>query len=149
MNAMLLLIVPLIVGVIHGPSVDTAAGENTHVKFEAGLASTKIKPGTKGEIIIFLTPAEGIHINTDPAMQFDFQKMNHVRFIGVTSLPKKKKTGYLDTDKPVRYTFTVDKKIEEGTYTLKGRVQYFFCSDAEGWCNRFTQSVELKFSVVK
>jgi hypothetical protein len=149
MKELLLVIIPLIFGLSHSPADGSKTDGNSHVNFEASLVSTKIKPGAKGQIVVYLTPAKGIHINTNPEMQFDFQKIDHVHFLGITTMPKQKKTGYLDSARPVRYTFAVDKTMEKGTYTLKGTVQYFLCSDVEGWCNRFTQPIELTFSVAK
>ena len=123
--------------------------ENAHVKFEITLASTTIIRGGKGEIILTLTPNEGIHINTDPAMEFEFEKQSNVRFLGITSLPTNAKTGYLNADQPVKYSFAVDKNISKGKHSIKGTVRYFYCSDTEGWCNRFVQPVDLRFTVTR
>ena len=117
------------------------------VRCDIHLSSATLKPGAAGEIVLIFAPDEGIHINTDPPMEFEFEKSSFVHFKGITSLPKAATTGYLDTKKPVTYSFTLDKKIQKGKHTLKGSVHYFFCSDAEGWCNRFVQPIELTFTV--
>ena len=129
------------------PANTAAIEERREVRCDIHLASTTLKPGASGEIVLMFSPEEGIHINTDPAMEFEFDKSSPIHFTGITSLPKAAKTGYLDPSKPVRCAFTVNKSLKKGKHTLKGTVQYYFCSDTEGWCNRFSQPIELTFTV--
>src|SRR5208283_2502184 len=121
----------------------------TGVKSDIHLTSSTLKPGAKGEIVVSFAPEEGIHINTDPAIEFQFEKDTLVHFTGVASMPKVEKTGYLDTKRPIKYSFTLDKNIPKGKHTLKGSVRYFFCSDTEGWCNRSSQPIQLTFTVTQ
>ena len=130
------------------PANTTAIEERSEVKCDVQLASTSLKAGGTGELVFTFSPDEGIHINTDPAMEIEFDKSSPVRFTGITSLPKSPKTGYLDPSKPVRCSFVVSKSVKKGKHTLKGTVQYYFCSDTEGWCNRSSQPIELTFTVV-
>jgi hypothetical protein len=123
--------------------------DNAHVRSEIRLASTTMTRGGKGEIILYLTPNEGIHINTDPAIEFELEKQSSVHFLGTTSLPTNAKTGFLNAGQPIKYSFTLDKNISIGKHSIKGIVRYFFCSDAEGWCNRFVQPIELRFTVTR
>lgn len=125
----------------------TAQHENPHVKLESRLASTIVKPGGTGEIILSLTPAEGIHINTDPTLEVELEKSRYVHPVGITSLTKDIKTGYLDANRPVRFAFRLSKDAAKGKHVLKGTVRYFYCSDVEGWCNRFEQPLELSIVV--
>ena len=141
---MLAVILPLLI-----PARSSSIEERREVRCDIHLVSTALKPGAVGEIVLMFSPDEGIHINTDPAMQIEFEKSSPAHFTGIKALPKSPKTGYLDTSKPVRCTFTLDKKIRKGKHTLKGTVQYYFCSDTEGWCNRFSQPIELTFTVTQ
>jgi hypothetical protein len=135
-------LLPLVV-----PASTPAVLERREVRCDIHLASSALKPGATGEIVLMFSPEEGIHINTDPAIAFTFDSSSSIRFVGITSLPKAAKTGYLDPSKPVRCTFVVNKSTKRGKHTLKGTVQYYFCSDTEGWCNRFSQPIELTFTV--
>ncbi len=123
--------------------------EFRQVKCDIHLTSASLKPGATGEIVVSFTPEEGIHINTDPAVEFEFEKDPLVHFTGVTSMPKMAKTGYLDTKRPIKYSFILDSKMKKGKHTLKGTIHYFFCSDAEGWCNRSSQPIQLTFTVTQ
>lgn len=127
----------------------SSSEELRQVRCDIHLESATLKPGATGEIILAFSPGEGIHINTDPPMEFQFEKNSLIHFSGITSMPKIVKTGYLDTKRPVKYSFTLDKKIQAGKHTLKGSVHYFFCSDTEGWCNRSTQPIQLTFTVAQ
>ena len=129
------------------PANTPAIEEPREVRCDIHLSSTTLKPGAAGELVLMFTPDEGIHINTEPAMEFEFDKSSPIHFTGIKALPKAPKTVYLDPSKPVRCTFTVNKSVKKGKHTLKGTVQYYFCSDAEGWCNRFSQPIELTFMV--
>jgi hypothetical protein len=142
--SILALLLPLLI-----PVRTTSREERREVRCDIHLTSTTLKPGEAGEIVLKFSPDEGIHINTDPAMEFDFDKSSLVHFTGITSLPKAAKTGYLDASKPVRCSFTLDKSIRKGKHTLKGTVHYYFCSETEGWCNRFAQPIDLKFTVTR
>lgn len=130
-----------------GTSNSARSEERREVKCDIQLSQTSMKAGAIGEIILTFTPEEGIHINTEPAMEFEFEKTTSVHFTGIASLPKAPTTGYLDARRPVKYAFTLDKKIRKGKHILKGIVRYYFCSDAEGWCNRFTQPIQLTLTV--
>ncbi len=123
--------------------------ENAHVKSEIRLAFTTMTRGGTGEIILYLTPNEGIHINTDPTMEFEFEKQSSVHFLGITSLPTNGKTGYLNAEQPIKYSFALDKNISKGKHSIKGIVRYFFCSESEGWCNRSVQPIDLRFTVTR
>ena len=132
---------------ILGPAGSSASAERREVQCDIRLASSTLKPGGTGELLLTFSPEDGIHINTEPAMEFEFDKSSPVHLTGITSLPKSPKTGYLDPSKPVRCGFTVNKSAKKGKHVLKGTVQYYFCSDAEGWCNRFSQPIEITFTV--
>ena len=129
--------------------VPSSGEEFRQVKCDIHLTSAALKPGAIGEIVVSFAPEEGMHINTDPAVEFEFEKNPLVHFTGVTSMPKAEKTGYLDTKRPIKYSFTLDNKIKKGKHTLKGTVRCFFCSDTEGWCNRSSQPIQLTFTVTQ
>ena len=134
---------------LSAPPASPTREKNEHVGFEARLSKATLKPGASAEVLLFLTPKDGIHINTDPSMEFEWNKDRYVHFDSTTSMPKDEKTGYLDASKPVRYSFTLSATIPSGKHIVKGTVRYFFCSDSEGWCNRFVQPVELSFTVIR
>lgn len=100
------------------------------------------------EIAFYFTPKEGIHINTEPLFEFVPEKNSP---FDVNGSPRFAKTenGYLDLKKPVEYTISSKAGIDPGQYSLKGKLFYFYCSDSEGWCNRFSQPIDLTIVITK
>ncbi len=121
--------------------------DNAHVKITVE-ASQKIGKAKSGKISFLLSPAEGIHINTNPAFDFVLEKNSSFEVKG-EPIFKKNKNLYLATSSPVIYTFIAKEGVGPGTQTLKGSFRYFYCSDKEGWCNRHVQPIEVLVEISK
>jgi|GEM_PF-855574 len=120
---------------------------NSHVKVE--MDAPAHLPLTKnGALKFFLTPNDGIHINTEPMFELKLDKSSNFELTGNPNFSKNEK-GYLDITKPIEYTVKVKNGVQAGTYTLKATLYYFYCSDQEGWCNRFSQPVDLTITVTR
>lgn len=104
----------------------------------------KVKSGGDGLVLAKFIPASGIHLNVEMLPEFDVDSLAPVLFSGDAEIPKLKKKGkeHLDERKPVTQKFVVKKNAKKGTYTIKAKCTYFFCSEKEGWCNRFTAPFE-------
>ncbi len=123
--------------------------ENKHVQYEIKLLEQSLKAGATGTLQILLTPKKGIHINLDPPMNLKIDSSSTITKVEKLNVPKDNKNGYLDAAKPVTVKFTVSKNAKPGSLNLKGLFTYFYCSDAEGWCNRFKQTVDLNVNITK
>ena len=119
---------------------------NDYVKVDVRPPSTALKPGGSGEVEFRFIPVDGIHINVDPPVTFTLDTMTVVSLKEKPVMTKDAKTGYLSTSSPVRQTVVLARNAAPGTFTVKGTVSYFFCSETEGWCNRQKQPVE--FTIV-
>jgi hypothetical protein len=120
---------------------------NDHVKVEM-LSPSKISSTKNGVIKLFLSPTDGIHINTEPMFELKLEKDSHFELAGEPRFTKNEKE-YLDTNKPVEFTIKVKNGVQPGKHLLKAKFYYFYCSDKEGWCNRFTQPIDLTITVTK
>ncbi len=147
MIAMLALM--FITGMPQGAVNHTSAYDNKYVRFEFTLNRANFTPGDTGTVFVFLTPNEGVHVNTEPPVEYEFEKKPHISFSAKAVMPKDSVTGYLDVQQPVSISFTLGKKISAGTYTIKGKMKYFFCSEKEGWCNQFIQPFIVAIHVKK
>ncbi|MDI6778589.1 MAG: hypothetical protein QME25_00085 [Bacteroidota bacterium] len=121
--------------------------ENEYVDVSLSIKPNEIKAGGKGQIFVFFKPQKGIYINLDPPIEFEIADDGAA--LGKMEIPKSKKNEYLDTNKPLKQHFTIKKGLPAGTYTLKGKLIYFYCSDAEGWCSRFTQPFQFNLKILK
>ncbi|MEW6061108.1 MAG: hypothetical protein AB1600_04110 [Bacteroidota bacterium] len=120
---------------------------NNHVKVE--IHSPAHIPLTKNGILkFFLTPNDGIHINTEPMFELTLDKSSNFELAGNPRFSKNEK-GYLDFTKPIEYTVKAKNGVQPGKHSLKATLYYFYCSDQEGWCNRFSQPVDLTITVTR
>ena len=130
-----------------GRTGDASAARNQYVSCRVELNNNALRPGSTGELLITLVPARGIHINLNPPISFAFEGSSAVTPKGRLEIPKKDK--YLDGTKAIRQSFRVPASATPGTMVIRGTIMYYYCSDAQGWCSRFKQPVELSVRVVK
>lgn len=122
-------------------------GDNTHVKIHVQIPK-KISAAKNGAISFSFSPNDGIHINTEPLFEFVPEKNSPFEVVGAPRFGATDK-GYLDLSKAIEYTIKAKTGTVPGKYSLKGKLFYFYCSDAEGWCNRFSQPIDLMVEVTK
>jgi len=128
---------------------DPKANSNPNVGVWTHVSRATFKPGDTGEITITIAPAEGYHVNANPPVEFGLDAPKTIMLKGVLSQVTDKNNGYLSTRSPLRQTFYVPSTVKPGAHTLKGMVTYFYCSDVEGWCQRFRQPIALSFTVAQ
>jgi hypothetical protein len=128
---------------IHVPLA--AAQPNAHVTLALKPVPV-LKAGTPQNLMLLFHPKKGIHINVDPAITITMEKNQVAESVGKITAPKDA-NGYLDASKPVLVSMTPSASAPKGKHTLKMKVVYFLCSDAEGWCNRDEQSLDVPVTV--
>jgi hypothetical protein len=121
---------------------------NSYVSVVVTLSDTVMHQGDSTVIRASLTPEEGIHINIDPPVTITL-RMNHTASsVGETEFRTDKETGFLSTADPVEQRLAVSPTAATGADTLEGAIVYYFCSDAEGWCRKQTQSISLPIHIL-
>ena len=120
--------------------------DNEHIKLELQQPE-KISITKSGEIAFFFEPIEGIHVNTNPQFELKLEKNSPFEVIGKTRFQKNEK-GYLDITKSVEFSIKPKSGTKVGKQSLKGKLNYFYCSDKDGWCNRFSQSIDVSIEVI-
>jgi hypothetical protein len=123
----------------------TAGQPNPHVTLTA-KPSKAYTAGSGTDLKIYFRPHKGIHINLDPAIDITVGKNSVAATVGKISASKDAH-GYLDAARPVVVSLTPSPDAPKGKRTLTLRVVYFLCSDAEGWCNRDEQSLDIPLTV--
>jgi len=89
---------------------------------------------------IFLTPTPGIHINSQPAPEISFESKD-LKIVDVKFEVDEK--NYLNTKKPISFYLALNSK---NLNVITGKLTYFYCSEKEGWCSKFTEKFEIKLS---
>jgi hypothetical protein len=120
---------------------------NEHVSIELKLPEN-ISRDKFGELIFYFNPIEGIHINTIPIIELRLGKNSAVKVVGNPRF-RKNDNEYLDSTKPIIFTIQVKKGSTTGKQKIKGSLNYFYCSDKEGWCNRFSQPIDLTIEIIQ
>ncbi len=120
--------------------------DNEHIKLEIQKPD-KISIAKANEISFLFEPIVGIHVNTNPLFELKLEKNSPFEIVGKARFQKNEK-DYLDINTPVAFSFKVNKGTNVGTQTLKGKLNYFYCSDKDGWCNRFSQPIDVSIEVI-
>jgi len=120
--------------------------DNEHIKLEVRYPE-KISIAKMGEIAFSFEPIDGIHVNTNPQFELKLEKNSPFEVIGKTRFQKNEKE-YLDIKKPVEFSLKAKSGTKAGKQSLKGKLNYFYCSDKDGWCNRFSQAIDLSIEVI-
>ena len=96
----------------------------------------------------FFTPSPGIHLNTAPIIELRLEKKSQFELVGNPTFQKNEQE-YLDISAPVEFSIHAKKGTAPGKQPLKGTLNYFYCSDKDGWCNRFSQPIEVTVELSK
>ncbi len=119
--------------------------DNEYIKIELRQPE-KISIATSGEIAFVFEPVTGIHINTTPLFELKVEKDSPFEVVGKARFQKNEKE-YLDLKKPLEFSIKAKKGTKTGFQNLKGKLNYFYCSDKEGWCSRFSQVIDVAIEV--
>jgi len=123
--------------------------ENKYVKVHISAVPETMKRSNEGELLVRFLPVDGIHVNADPPMEFRFDSTQILTLKGKPDFALDNDTGYLAITSPVRQKFVITRHTRPGEYIVKGAIVYYYCSDDEGWCTKFTQPVELPLKVTQ
>jgi hypothetical protein len=116
--------------------------ENRYVKVALALVDSSISPGSHGDILIMLTPVDGIHINAEPAPEFLIDSGGVAVAVGKVQM-KTERNAKVAAGKPMVQEFAITPKTLPGEHAVRGTFTYYYCSDSEGWCMRYRQAVAL------
>jgi hypothetical protein len=121
---------------------------NEHVACRATLSALSFRSGDTGEIRVILTPASGIHVNGSPAPHVRLAPGSVAAATGGTEAGVAA-NGYLDSGSTIVQRFAIRRNAPAGTHVLRGTLTYYYCSDAEGWCMRRSQELELSLTITR
>ena len=144
-----LVIVSILTAALSHPAYcgKTPRSSNEYVTYSATVKQKSMKPGSTGVLLFTLRPNNGIHINLTPPITVTFDSSGVAAANGALTVPKANE--YLDASKPITQSFTLSRDVKPGSLPIRGTLTYFYCSDAEGWCSKFKQSVECTVKVAR
>jgi hypothetical protein len=128
-----------------------AAVPDIDLKIEVSLAPGPVKAGSKSEAVVKLTPPSGIHINQYPPIRLTFESVPPVIFepdsykIGLDAMPDPPEKNPFKTVDPIKVRFRVAAHAADAKVAVKGKLKFFYCVAASGYCAPGTK--EVAFSV--
>jgi hypothetical protein len=107
-------------------------------------ASAPIKPGKKGELTVSFGLLKGYAINHTPPMNLKLTSVSGITlakadFTTPSKDPKSKDEYYVELP-TIKIPVTAAKA---GKYEIPGKLTYFFCSKADGFCSRQVLDVKI------
>jgi len=107
-----------------------------------------IKAGRKAAVTVSFDVVKGYKINRDPTIKLLVTPVGGVKVektsIEASSVDKKSKDEYF-VDLPILQLGVTAAKA--GKYELPGKLTYFFCSKADGFCAKDTIDVKIPLQV--
>jgi len=117
------------------------------VKVQVDLAPGPVKAGSKSEAVVTLTPPSGIHINQYPPIRLTLENAPPVIFepesykVGLDAMPDDPEKNPFKTVDPIKVHFRVTPHSADAKVPVKGKVKFFYCVKASGYCAPGTKDV--------
>ena len=139
----LILFMMLGLGQLSGPG--GALPQIVHPEFKNTVPAP---PGKKGEVTVSFAVLKGFAINRNPPMSLKLTSVPGVslaksQFSTPTKDPKSKDEYYVDMP-TIKVGMTAAKA---GNYEVPGKLTYFFCNKADGFCSRQVLDVRIPVEV--
>lgn len=133
------------------PALAPAPSGHEHV----GLAASFERNASGGEadIVVRFMPLEAaIQVNADPAPRLTLDAQQRVLDESARPVPPPPRAAfpngrYVDTQHGARFPVRVSVAAPKGRHSVRASVLYFYCSQAEGWCRRAQDDVEVSVTV--
>ncbi|MBM4167174.1 MAG: hypothetical protein FJ218_09705 [Ignavibacteria bacterium] len=92
---------------------------------------------------------KGIHVNAMAPFETIVDTSAPVEITDSVEIVLVKDTTFVNTKKPYRQEFLVKTNALKGKHIIRGTFIYMFCSEDEGWCNRFVQPFEVSLEIAQ
>jgi hypothetical protein len=135
------------------------AAASDDVKITAKAAKDTLRAGKEGRLLFQMQPNAGLHVNVVPAITLELLDAKNFTVLSKKFAPDSTnktvttKEGYEILDpshpQPVAFTVKVAKNTKPGKYSLKAKLTYYYCSDAEGWCSFAHEEFVINLVVMK
>ena len=111
--------------------------ENGYVTLISPSQPIIVDKKNQTQFIIYLIPADGVHINGDPAPTFTIlSEKSPIDVQLIKSPPAEKKDNFSILDHQAPFIFKIYVKESFTNREEKLQAIYYYCSDTEGWCKR-------------
>ena len=111
-------------------------------------AAGPVKVGKKADVTVSFNVIDGFKINRDPTISLAITPITGVKVektsIEASPIDKKSKDEYYVDVPTLKVGLTAARA---GKYEVPGKLTYFFCSKADGFCSKQTVDVKIPLQV--
>ena len=124
-----------------------AAIPDVDLKIQVALAPGAVKAGSRSEAVVTLTPPSGIHINQYPPIRLTLESEPPITFdpdsykLGLDAMPDNPEKNPFQTIDPIKVKFRVAPHAADAKIPVKGKLKFFYCVAASGYCAPGTKDV--------
>ena len=110
-------------------------------KLQIEVAPGPLAPGDHGTVTVRLTPKDGIKINRYPKIKLELPEQTLLQAGATASIgndspppPERADDNYYEVVDPVALSFEIDGDAASGEHAIEGKLTYFYCVTASGFC---------------
>ena len=135
------------------PLVAASSLPDVNLKIDVTVPSTAVKAGSKSQVVVTLTPPSGIHINQYPPIRLTLENAPPVTFepesykLGLDAMPDNPEKNPFKTIDPIKVNFRVGPHAADTKVPVKGKLKFFYCVVASGYCAPGTKEVSFTVPV--
>lgn len=135
-------------------AADAPAEEKEPAKVEISVSPAAVAPGGTAAVTLRIVPAAGIKVNRYPKIKLVVAAQENVVDASEASVgnssgppPGKPEANYFHDVDPVRLDLHVAKAAKPGSHRVAGKLSYFYCVAASGYCAPARVAVEIPVTV--
>jgi hypothetical protein len=146
-------LLPLLL-VLQGAPADAGTEEKDPAKVEISISPDRVAPGGTAEVTVRIVPGPGIKVNRYPKIKLTVAAQENVVLgseasVGNSSGPPEgqPEANYFHDVDPLRLELRVAERATSGPHRVPGKLTYFYCVAASGYCAPARVSVEIPVTV--
>jgi hypothetical protein len=122
--------------------------------FELRVSPRVVAPGGEATVSLLLSPIKGVKINRYPRVRLQIPRADGLAAAAEGSVgndkappPGQMESNYFKKVDPVELVLSVDAGAPSGTHEIPGKLTYFYCVAASGFCAPKSVPVEITIRV--
>ncbi len=120
------------------------------VAIRVAVAPESVASGGRADVTVQLVPASGIKLNKYPRIKVTVPAQDGLAAPADASIgndaappPDQMESNYFKTVDPVKVSLKLDGKAKAGRHEFDGKVSYFYCVAASGYCTTAKSAIKI------
>ena len=131
-----------------------AKGPKEPVILEITVSPSSIAPGDEATVTVQITPKEGVKINRYPKIKLQIPGAEGLVAEAKAEIgsakpppPDQMDKNYYKVVDPIEVTISLDQAATAGSHNLEGKLTYFYCVTASGFCAPARVPIQIPIAV--